>query len=153
MKVCIGGTFNILHKGHKLLIDNAFQISGKNGSVFIGLTTGEIIKEKKDVKPFDVRKKVIEQYLIEKGLINRTIIKPIKDKYGPSIDGDFDAIIVSPETKKTAEEINRIRKKKGLKPLEIVQIPYVLADDGLPISSSRIIKDEIDVNGKILDKD
>ena len=43
MKVCIGGTFNPLHKGHKLLIDKAFEVAGKQGSVFIGITTGEIV--------------------------------------------------------------------------------------------------------------
>ena len=153
MTVCIGGTFNILHKGHKLLIDKAFQIAGKKGSVFIGLTTGEIIKRKIDVKPFEIRKKTIEQYLHKKGFFERTIIKPIKDKYGPSINGEFDAIVISPETRKTAEEINNKRRKNGRKPLKIVQIPFVLADDGFPVSSSRIIKDKIDENGKILGKD
>jgi pantetheine-phosphate adenylyltransferase len=150
MRVCIGGTFDILHKGHKLLIDKAFQIAGKQGSVFIGITTGEIIKEKKDVKPFEKRKKTIMQYLSKKKLADHAIIKPIKDKYGPSLEGEFDAIVVSPETMKTAEEINRIRRQNRRKPLEIVQIPFVLADNGVSISSLRIKKSEIDENGRVL---
>ena len=150
MRVCIGGTFDILHKGHKLLIDKAFQIAGKQGSVFIGLTTGKIIKEKRDVKPFEKRRGTIMRYLSKKKLADRAIIKPIKDKYGPSLEGDFDAIVVSPETMKTAEEINRIRRQNGRKPLEIVQIPFVLADNGIAISSLRIRRSEIDENGRIL---
>ncbi|MCK5112568.1 MAG: adenylyltransferase/cytidyltransferase family protein, partial [Thermoplasmatales archaeon] len=51
MRVCIGGTFNILHKGHKSLIKKAFEIAGKKGSVFIGVTSGEVIKRKEDIKP------------------------------------------------------------------------------------------------------
>ena len=43
MKVCIGGTFNLLHKGHKLLIKKAFEVAGKNGSVLIGVTSGKLI--------------------------------------------------------------------------------------------------------------
>ena len=57
MKVCIGGTFDKLHKGHKLLINKAFEVAGKNGSVFIGLTTGKIVENKKNVNPFQERKK------------------------------------------------------------------------------------------------
>ncbi len=150
MKVCIGGTFNILHKGHKLLINKAFQKAGENGSVFIGLTTGEIIKEKIDARSYEERKRNLEQYLYEKGYHNRSILKPIIDKFGPTIIEEFDAIVVSPETVITGEEINKIRRKNGKKTLEIVRISYVLADDGLPISSSRIKKGEIDSNGRVL---
>jgi pantetheine-phosphate adenylyltransferase len=37
-----------------------------------------------------------------------------------------------------------------LKPLEVVEIPFVLAEDGKPISSIRIRYGEIDVHGKLL---
>jgi pantetheine-phosphate adenylyltransferase len=150
MKVCIGGTFNSLHKGHKLLIEKAFEVAGEQGSVFIGISTGEIIKEKKDTKSFEEREKAIKKYLYEKDFIKRATIKPIRDKYGPSIEEEFDAIVISPETRKVAEEINEKRKKKGKKPLEIIQIPFVLAEDGCPISSSRIKKHEIDEDGRLL---
>jgi len=150
MRVCIGGTFNPLHKGHKLLIDKAFEVAGKQGSVFIGITTGEIVKGKMDVESFEERKEVIEQYLYEKDFIKRATVKPIIDKYGPSIEKEFDAIVVSPETRKTAEEINEKRKQNGRKFLEIIQIPFVLAEDGCPINSSRIRKHEIDEDGRIL---
>jgi len=153
MKVCLGGTFNILHSGHKLLIDKAFEIAGINGSVFIGLTSKGFVKNKKNVKSLIERKKGLEQYLSEKGYLNRSIIKPIFDKYGPSIDDRFDAIVVSPETKKTAEEINYKRKKKGKKALKIIQIPFVLGKDGKPIRSSRIYDKEIDENGNFPKKD
>ena len=150
MRVCIGGTFNILHKGHKTLINKAFQIAGKQGSVFIGITKGEISNQKKNVKTLIERKKAIKQYVLEKGYINRAIIKPINNKYGPSTNGVFDAIVVSAETARTAEEINKILRQNGKKPLRIIQIPFVLADDNLPISSSRIKKGEIDTDGRLL---
>jgi pantetheine-phosphate adenylyltransferase len=150
MKVCIGGTFNILHSGHKQLIKKAFETAGIKGSVFIGLTSKNFTKNKKNVKPLEQRKKALEQYLSEEGFLNRTIIKPITDKYGPSIDEEFDAIVVSPETIKTAEEINYKRRKKEKKVLKIIQISFVLAKDGMPISSSRINNKEIDENGNIL---
>jgi len=153
MKVCIGGTFNPLHKGHKLLIEKAFEVAEKQGSVFIGITTGEIVKGKMDVESFEERKKDIEKYLHEKDFIKRVTVKPIIDKYGPSIEEEFDAIVISPETRKTAEEINEKRKKKRKKPLKIIQISFVLTEDGRPISSSRIRKHEIDEDGRLLSQD
>ena len=153
MKVCVGGTFNILHSGHKLLIDKAFETAGTEGSVFIGLTSRELTKKKRNVKSLEERKKTLERYLSKRGFLDRAVIKPITDKYGPSIDEEFDTIIVSPGTIKTAEEINYKRRKKGKKPLKIIQIPFVLAEDGVPISSSRIKNKEIDANGKILKRD
>jgi len=150
MRVCIGGTFNILHKGHKYLIDKAFETAGKTGSVFIGVTKGEISQKNKNVKKHDERVNAIKKYLSEKRYDKQAVIRPIFDKYGPSIDGKFDVIIVSPETIKTAEEINNKRKNKGKKPLKIIQIPSILAEDNIPISSTRIINKEIDENGKIM---
>jgi len=151
MRVCIGGTFDILHKGHKKLIDKAFEIAGSQGSVFIGITTEEPLKQKNDVKPLDERKKSIERYLSNKEVLDQATIQPITDKYGPLLDEDFDVIVVSPETVKTAEEINRKRKNTSKKPVEIIQIPFVLANDNKPISSSRIKKGEIDKEGNILE--
>ena len=121
--------------------------------VFIGISTGDLLKKKNDVKSFEEREKIIEQYIIETKYTTHVTIQPIKDKYVPSIDGDFDAIVVSPETYKTAEEINKIRKQNGKKPLKIVQIPFVLAKDGKPVSSTRIKNKEININGHVLQRD
>lgn len=151
MKVCIGGTFDILHQGHRTLIDKAFEVAGTHGSVFIGIATGELLQQKNDVKPLNERKRSIKQYLSSKGVLDQAIIQPITNKYGPLLEEDFDVIVVSPETVKTAEEINRKRKSTGKKPVEIIQIPFVLANDNKTISSSRIKKGEIDKEGKILE--
>lgn len=150
MKVCIGGTFDIIHKGHKLLISKAFEIANENGTVFIGITSDDLIKNKKETRSFNSRKKSVKEFLEKKETLDKTIIKKISDKFGPTIDEDFDVIIVSPETVKTAEEINKIRKNEGKKPIKIVKIPFVLADDGKPISSTRIRKGEIDTEGHII---
>jgi pantetheine-phosphate adenylyltransferase len=150
MKVCVGGTFNILHKGHKYLIEKAFQIAGKNGIVFFGVSEGETLhKRKKFVNPFNKRLNNLKKYLKLKNYEKRSIIVPIHDKYGLTLDKDFDAIIVSPGTIKNAIEINKERKKIGKKPIKIIKIPYVLADDNKPISSTRIYDKIINENGKV----
>ena len=153
MRVCLGGTFDLLHRGHKKLIDTAFKHAGANGFVFIGITVGEMLYSKPSVKKFINREKIVRRYISGKKFQVAFEIQPISDKYGPSITGEFDCIVVSSETKKTAVEINMKRKTFGKSPLKIVEIPMLNADDGLQISSTRIRNKEIDENGHIKIRD
>lgn len=150
MRVCIGGTFDHLHRGHIALIDKAFEVAGDDGFVFIGLTLRKLCSEKKDIQSFEKRKQNLKKFLKQKKLDAKYDIRSISDKYGPAVEGDFDAIVVSPETKKVALKINNERKKVGKNPLKIFTIDYVLSSDGEPISSSRIRNDEIDKNGNLV---
>jgi len=61
-----------------------------------------------------------------------------------------DALVVSKETEPRAYEINEIRKKKGLRPLEIIVIEMVPAENHVSISSTRIRSGEIDREGHLL---
>lgn len=150
MKVCLGGTFSPLHKGHKALLRKAFQIAGPRGSVFIGVTSASMAKKKRMLVSYKKRKQSLERFLSEEHLLNHAIIKPLSNIYGPTLTEDFDVIIVSPETKQTAEEINEKRRKKRKKPLKIIAVPFILAEDNHPISSSRIRRNEIDEEGSLI---
>lgn len=153
MKVCVGGTFYPLHKGHKQLLRKAFQIAGPQGFVFIGLTTSTLIKKKGPITSFEKRKSTLEQFMEKEHILPQVSIQPLTDKYGPALLGDFDAIVVSPETERTALEINRKRTAFGKQPLQIVVVPFVLSEDGKPISSTRIRGNEIDENGRKVHQD
>lgn len=147
MKVVIGGTFGFLHAGHRAIIEKAFEIGD---SVYIGLTTDAYVKSKGHggkLPRYRERKKVLTAFA--KSFRKKFEIGALSDKFGPSITEDFDAIVVSEETFHTAKEINRIREKKGLKPLRIVKVRYMLAKDSVPISSLRIVKGEIDIQGNL----
>ena len=80
----------------------------------------------------------------------QAVIVPITHKTGPAGYGDYDAIIVSPETFENAQKINIERIKNRKKPLKIIQIPHVKAEDNLPISSTRILNKEINENGQLI---
>lgn len=146
-KVVIGGTFDILHNGHMALLRKAFEL----GEVTIGLTSDTMAKKIKErkIKDFEQRKKELEDFIKKEFKVNPKIIK-IEDKFGSTLKEDFDYIVVSPETYKTALLINRKLQKKDKKPIKIVKIKFVLAQDGKPISSTRILKGEIDRQGKLL---
>lgn len=146
-KVVVGGTFETLHKGHLALFKRAFEL----GEVLIGLTSDEMAEmhKKRQVKGFEERKRDLEDF-IEKEFSTKPKIVKIEDKFGPALKEDFDYIVVSPETRETAVLLNEERKKTGKKPIEIVEINFVLAEDGKPISDSRILKGEIDRAGRVL---
>lgn len=147
MRVCVGGTFDPLHRGHRALLEKAFEVGDY---VLIGLTSDEMAKKMKILRTrgYQIREKELKNYLKRKNFKNFRIVK-INDRYGPSINDEFDVIVVSPETERIAYEINKIRMKNGKKSLKIHTIRFVLADDRKTISSSRVKKGEIDVEGRI----
>lgn len=151
-KVAVGGTFQYLHDGHARLIEKAFEIAG-SGKVHIGLTSDEMLQKNHGVDSYENRRAKLFEYIKEKGFPeDRYEITRLDDPYGPTLEEDFDYIVVSPETYPVALKINSIREEKGKKPLKIVYVEYVMAEDGIPISSTRIAKGEIDRHGRLKKK-
>ncbi|WML67762.1 MAG: Phosphopantetheine adenylyltransferase [Methanoregula sp. SKADARSKE-2] len=147
----VGGTFDPLHNGHKRLLDRSFEIAGPWGHVVIGLTTDSFASCKiHPIRPFAEREADLERYIANKQYSPPWIVEPLSDRYGSAIDADFDAIIVSEETLPVAVEINKLRREKGRKKVDIHQISCVLAEDGRWISSTRIYRGEIDIHGHLM---
>jgi pantetheine-phosphate adenylyltransferase len=78
------------------------------------------------------------------------VVEPLIDRFGSALDADFDAIVVSEETLPVAVEINKLRRDRGKRKVDIHQITCVLAEDGHWISSTRIYRGEIDVHGRLI---
>ncbi len=152
-KVAVGGTFDELHRGHKALLDKAFQIGEK---VVIGLSSDEFVS--KMGKPhktasYNERLKDLQAFLTEQGLAAKAEIVPLNDPYGLTISGDgLEALVVSKETEKIAQKINAVREKAGLPPLKIATVNMVPAENSMPISTTRIRSGEIDRDGHLLTK-
>lgn len=149
MRVVLGGTFDILHDGHRALLGAAFERSPE--AVVIGLTTDRFALQGRDrVNPYAVRERNLKRYLAARRW-RRARIEPIDDTFGPADDlPDLDILVVSAERHGVAVQLNEARRAKGLKPLEIRSVAMVLAEDGLPIASRRIRRGEIDRHGKRL---
>ncbi len=145
-KVAVGGTFDKFHDGHKKLLSTAFEL----GEIIeIGVTSDEFGGLKGDIDSCEERMGNLKSFFSDK---SNFVVIPLDDPYGTTIyDGDFDAIVVSEETEPTAVEINEIRVSKGMKPLDIVVVSFVLAYDGNPISSTRIRRGEITRNGNFIE--
>ncbi len=146
-KIAVGGTFDKFHSGHKKLLSTAFEMGEE---VLIGLTSDNFASNKAhEVESYSIRLKNIEKFIKKYNVPYE--IKEIFDAYGTADkDSNLDAIVVSKETEKTALKINEERFKNDFKLLDIIVIDWVLSTDGIPISSTRIRKGEIDTVGKIL---
>jgi pantetheine-phosphate adenylyltransferase len=149
-KVAIGGTFECLHDGHRELLRKAFELAD-SGQVDIGLTSNAMAnKRNRKIPDYPYRESQLLRYIKEIPKKAKCRLIELNDPYGKTLDEDYDYIVVSPETHPVALKINSIRKDKGMKPIEIARIGFVLAEDSERISSTRIVSGEIDIHGHIL---
>lgn len=143
--VVLGGTFDHFHKGHEALLTKALEVGKK---VTIGIATHELYKDKflsETIEPFEIRKKSVEKFTSKKA----KIIPFSEFTGGADKTPEIDAVVVSRATFPNALKINELRIENKLKPMIIVIIEDVLAEDGKLISSERIRLGEIDREGAL----
>jgi len=151
--VGVGGTFDILHKGHEALLRKALEAGDR---VQIGVTSDQFVRRMKklhNVHPYSVRVEGIRRFLQNENALERTEIVAIDDKYGTATTSlDMEALVVGKEKLRVAKRINKIRQDSRLRPVELIEAEMILAEDQRPVSASRIRKGEITRTGKILGK-
>lgn len=147
-KVCLGGTFNIIHDGHLALLRKAFE---SGDEIYIGLTTDEMASSSRDIaiQDYSIRFLNLSKVLDEISGGKSFHLFPLEDSVGPAARENYDAIVVSSDTIGGAEKINEARRRNGLKPLEIIIIDMVLARDGRPISATRVLGGRIGPDGSV----
>ncbi len=147
--VAMGGTFDVIHKGHTTLLSDAFSISAK---VIIGLTSDQMaLRKGKNLKnDYNKRLETLVK-TIEKNFPNAEFeISKLDNDFGPAVlEKEVQALVVSSETSNQGEVLNRLRKQKNLPEVEVVVVPMVLTKDGLRISTTRIKNQEIDFEGNL----
>ena len=151
--VAMGGTFDIIHKGHLTLLSKAFSISAK---VIIGLTSDELAEKrgKKTMNKYSQRFETLVHTILTTFPDHPFQINKLDNDFGPAVlEENVQALIVSDETGNQGAILNQLRAEKSLPPVKIVIVPMVLAQDGNRISTSRIKNSEIDINGNLLSID
>jgi len=125
--VVIGGTFDQIHDGHKLLISTSLLAASKQFTV--GVSDGPLLNNKilrELMTSVDDRiTSVVELIEDLKPDINHKVV-PITDPCGPSgIDDDLQLLVVSQETIKGGPIVNQKRRENGVPQLDVQHIELV----------------------------
>lgn len=151
MKVVVAGTFGPLHDGHRRLFETALR-HGDEG-VVVGITTDELARSSRAraVPPHDDRLAGVRAATADMDEWGRDVeYRAVADDVDfAGTDADPDALVISPETAHELVAVNERRRENGLAPLEGLVAPYVLAEDGDRISSTRIVHGEMDEHGQL----
>ncbi|RZF44530.1 hypothetical protein LSTR_LSTR002303 [Laodelphax striatellus] len=125
--VVLGGTFDRLHTGHKILLSEAVLHCQKK--ITVGVTDLEMLKTKKLwelIEPTEVRIKNVLEFLQEIEPRLEYEVVPIKDMFGPTKDDPtFEMIVVSAETVGGSAKVNEVRLRNGLNQLEVHSVPLL----------------------------
>lgn len=112
--VALGGTFDNIHNGHRLLLTLSALLTSRR--ILVGLADGPLLASKvlpELIKPVSARVSDVKGFLADvKAGIEHDVV-PITDVYGPTAwDEKLECIVVSPETARGAEKVNAERERK-----------------------------------------
>jgi pantetheine-phosphate adenylyltransferase len=145
-KVSVGGTFDRLHAGHRLLLASASRAVAGGGVLYVGVTSAELLANK-------AYGALVESYA-DRAANARAFLalcdpeSSIEVRVGP-LDAspplaatvrDMSGLVVSRETAAGAEALNDMRSSGGLAPLRVVVVDLVRGGEGeeLKLSSTRL---------------
>lgn len=132
------------------MLEKSFEVGDE---VVIGVTSDEFARKmgKEPALPYRERVRRLEGFLQKRFPGRSYVVAKLFDYFGPGItSAEVQALVASEETASRLRIANKLREARGLPPLELVVVEIVMADDSKPISSTRIKRGEIDVEGRVL---
>ncbi|KAI7904669.1 uncharacterized protein BX663DRAFT_503134 [Cokeromyces recurvatus] len=151
-RIAVGGTFDHIHAGHKILLTMTAILAKQ--SMVVGVTDDCMLLKKKHKELIASTTERIQHVKTYLELVKRSTddfkyeVVPIKDPFGPTVtDPTIDALVVSKETLKGGDLVNNERDMRGYPPLELRIIDVISSENAsigeqdmniLKISSSWI---------------
>ena len=108
----VGGTFDRLHAGHRLLLDAAVKAAQR---VEVHVTSDAMADEKAvNMESFETRRDELLNW-VDANAPKRVTVHQLLDAHGPAPEHPrADCIVATPETKSECERINLKRKALSL---------------------------------------
>lgn len=129
-RVALGGTFDGIHSGHKLLLSAGLLRCRKQ--LTVGITDGDMTRRKtlpELIAPCLERVQAVSDLVSDLDATVEPRVVPITDPLGPTAEeADLELLVVSQETSSGADVIAAERRRRGLPPMHVYTVP-VLADD------------------------
>ena len=131
--VVLGGTFDRLHSGHKILLSQSLLRANK--TITVGVTSGNEMMKNKVLPELmlstEERIQGIKEFLSDcYPYLDAYNVVPIVDPFGPStVDPKLELIVGSEETERGCHKVNELRNQKSLSTLDIYTIPIICNPD------------------------
>uniref|UniRef100_A0A8D0AZ07 Bifunctional coenzyme A synthase n=1 Tax=Salvator merianae TaxID=96440 RepID=A0A8D0AZ07_SALMN len=126
--VVVGGTFDRLHNGHKILLSVSCMLA--ENRLLVGVSDKDLLETKvlkELILPFEQRVAQLSEFLVDIKPSLQYEIVPLFDPFGPSItDSKLKCIVVSKETLKGGLAVNKRRVENGLAELVVHVIELAL---------------------------
>ncbi|GET91550.1 hypothetical protein, conserved [Leishmania tarentolae] len=139
--VAVGGTFDHLHSGHKVLLSTAALHTMQK--LRVGVTDTSLLTQKKfaeSLQSIELRMENVAKFLHKMRPDIELELEPISEISGGTASiPDVEALVVSPETAKSLVIINEMRAANGgFAPMVGISIPLVESPSGESISSTSL---------------
>ncbi|KAJ2442968.1 hypothetical protein GGF42_006789 [Coemansia sp. RSA 2424] len=136
--VAVGGTFDHLHVGHKILLTATALAATKR--IVCGISADALLDNKQYKEYLEAYRTRELNVLLFLRKIRKTIIVelvPIVDRYGPTItDSSIGALVVSQETLPGSDALNVRREELGMPPMHLLSIDLVAASGQTSLDNS-----------------
>ncbi|XP_071584482.1 bifunctional coenzyme A synthase [Heliangelus exortis] len=138
--VAVGGTFDRLHGAHRLLLSACCLLARHR--LLAGVADGDLLRHKvlaELIEPYELRAAKLREFLEDVKPSLRYDIVPLVDPFGPAItDPDLQCLVVSEETRRGGEAVNKKRLENGLPELVLYEILLLMDPDHSPSEEEKI---------------
>lgn len=126
--VVLGGTFDHLHAGHKVLLSVSVALA--EVGVAVGVSGAPLLVKKQhatELEPWDVRAGAVSSFIGRSRSDVSVLLEELSDGFGPSLRREMRALVVSEETVQGGAAVNCRRSEVGVPEIDMVVVPLVAA--------------------------